>query len=157
MDAEKFGAFVAQCRREKNWTQAELAAKLQVTDKAVSRWERGRGFPDIQLLLPLANALGVSVLELMRSEKMEEEKRTSSLDDQAAAELLAGAVEMERKNRRQDRAATAIAAAVKSGKCKAGEDITVKVKGGDLTVNYTEERIILTGNAVLVYNGVTEY
>ena len=60
MDAEKFGAFVAQCRREKNWTQAELAAKLQVTDKAVSRWERGRGFPDIQLLLPLANALGVS-------------------------------------------------------------------------------------------------
>lgn len=48
----------------------------------------------------------------MRSEKMEEEKRTSSLDDQAAADLLAGAVEMERKNRRQDRAATAIAAAV---------------------------------------------
>lgn len=95
MDAEKFGAFVAQCRREKNWTQAELAAKLQVTGKAVSRWERGRGFPDIQLLLPLANALGVSVLELMRSEKMEEEKRTSSLDDQAAADLLAGAVEME--------------------------------------------------------------
>ena len=112
MDAEKFGAFVAQCRREKNWTQAELAAKLQVTDKAVSRWERGRGFPDIQLLLPLANALGVSVLELMYSEKMEAEKRTTLWDDQAAADLLAGAVEMERKNRRQDRAATAIAAAV---------------------------------------------
>ena len=46
VDAEKFGAFVAQCRREKNWTQAELAAKLQVTDKAVSRWETGRGLPD---------------------------------------------------------------------------------------------------------------
>ena len=46
MDAEKFGAFVAQCRREKNWTQAELAAKLQVTGKAVSRWETGWGLPD---------------------------------------------------------------------------------------------------------------
>ena len=54
-------------------------------------------------------------------------------------------------------ACAAVAAAVKNGKCKAGEDITVKVKGGDLTVNYTEERIILTGNAVKVYDGVTEY
>ena len=54
-------------------------------------------------------------------------------------------------------ACAAVAAAVKNGKCRVGEDITVKVKGGDLTVNYTEERIILTGNAVLVYNGVTEY
>lgn len=54
-------------------------------------------------------------------------------------------------------ACAAVAAAVKNGKCKAGEDITVKVKGGDLTVNYTPERIILTGNAVLVYNGITEY
>ena len=112
MDAKTFGAFLADTRRERGMTQAELADIIHVTDKAVSRWERGRGFPDIQLLLPLANALGVSVLELMRSEKMEEEKKTSSLDDQAAADLLAGAVEMERKNRRQDRVATAIAAAV---------------------------------------------
>lgn len=41
MDAEKFGAFISQCRKEKQMTQAELAARLQVTDKAVSRWERG--------------------------------------------------------------------------------------------------------------------
>lgn len=46
MDAEKFGAFISQCRKEKQMTQAELAARLQVTDKAVSRWERGIGFPD---------------------------------------------------------------------------------------------------------------
>ena len=43
MDANRFGAFVAACRREKHMTQAELAAKIQVTDKAVSRWERGIG------------------------------------------------------------------------------------------------------------------
>lgn len=50
-------------------TQADLAKKLQVTDKAVSRWERGIGFPDINTLESLADALDISVLELMKSEK----------------------------------------------------------------------------------------
>ena len=54
-------------------------------------------------------------------------------------------------------ACAAVAAAVKKGLCPKGEDITVKVKGGDLIVNYTDERIILTGDAVLVYKGITEY
>ena len=56
-------------RKEKKMTQAELAEKIHVTDKAISRWERGLGFPDIQTLEPLAQVLGISVLELMRSEK----------------------------------------------------------------------------------------
>ena len=73
MDAMKFGSFVARARKDKNMTQAELAAKIKVTDKAVSRWERGLGFPDINTLEPLAEALGVSVLELMKSEKIETE------------------------------------------------------------------------------------
>ena len=54
-------------------------------------------------------------------------------------------------------ACAAAVAAVLNGKCPKGEDITVKVKGGDLTVNYTDERVILTGDAVLVYEGITEY
>ena len=70
MDATKFGSFVARTRKDKNMTQAELAIKIKVTDKAVSRWERGLGFPDINTLEPLAEALGVSVLELMKSEKI---------------------------------------------------------------------------------------
>ena len=69
MDATKFGLFVAEMRKENHMTQAELATKIKVTDKAVSRWERGLGFPDIHSLEPLAEALGVSVLELMKSEK----------------------------------------------------------------------------------------
>ena len=73
MDAIKFGSFVARVRKDKNMTQAELASKIKVTDKAVSRWERGLGFPDINTLEPLAEALGVSVLELMKSEKIETE------------------------------------------------------------------------------------
>ena len=47
MDAEKFGAFIAAARKEKNMTQKALAERLHVTDKAVSRWERGLGYPDI--------------------------------------------------------------------------------------------------------------
>lgn len=69
MDAHKFGAFIAENRKTKKMTQAELAEKLQVTDKAVSRWERGLGFPDINTLEPLAEALELSILELMKSEK----------------------------------------------------------------------------------------
>src|SRR5699024_1930793 len=54
MDAAKTGAFIAAMRRERNMTQAELAAVLHVTDKAVSKWERGAGLPDINLIEPLA-------------------------------------------------------------------------------------------------------
>ena len=69
MNADKFGAFIAACRKEQHMTQLELAQKLQVTDKAVSRWERGKGFPDISMLIPLSEALEITVTELMRSEK----------------------------------------------------------------------------------------
>ena len=58
MDAKEFGAFLAQVRRERNMTQAELAQQLHITDKAVSRWERGIGLPDINTLEPLADVLG---------------------------------------------------------------------------------------------------
>ena len=69
MDAQKFGAFIAQIRREQGLTQAELASKLHVTDKAVSRWERGLGFPDINTFEPLAAALGITMVELMQSQR----------------------------------------------------------------------------------------
>lgn len=76
MDAKKFGTFVADVRKQKGMTQADLADKLQVTDKAISRWERGLGFPDIELLEPLSDALGLSVLELLQSQKIIEEEMT---------------------------------------------------------------------------------
>ena len=69
MDAEKFGTFIAAVRKEKNMTQAQLAEKIHVTDKAVSRWERGVGFPDINTIEPLADALEISVLEIMKDRK----------------------------------------------------------------------------------------
>ena len=84
MDAKKFGSFIAATRKESNMTQMDLARKLQVTDKAVSKWERGLGFPDINTIEPLADALGVSVLEIMRSERIAETAITS---DTATAAL----------------------------------------------------------------------
>lgn len=69
MDAKKFGAFIAGQRKSLGLTQLELAEKLHVTDKAVSRWERGLGFPDINSIEPLADALGLSIAEIMKSEK----------------------------------------------------------------------------------------
>ena len=74
MDNVKFGIFLAELRKRKGWTQKELAERLNVTDKAVSKWERGLGFPDIKLIEPLAGLLEVSVLELIRSERVEEDR-----------------------------------------------------------------------------------
>lgn len=67
MDAKSFGAFLARTRREQGLTQSALAEQLHVTDKAVSRWERGLGFPDIGTLEPLAQALGLTLEELMQA------------------------------------------------------------------------------------------
>ena len=69
MDNIQFGQFVAHLRKEKNITQKELADRLHVTDKAVSKWETGKGFPDLKLLEPLAQELGVSLVELLQGER----------------------------------------------------------------------------------------
>ena len=74
MDAGSFGAFIAGCRRKSGMTQAQLAVKLNVTDKAVSRWERGIGFPDISTIEPLASALGMSVQDLMKPNRQGNEE-----------------------------------------------------------------------------------
>lgn len=64
MDCEKIGNFIRQNRNAKKLTQKQLADKLCVTDRAVSRWERGVGTPDISLLVALGEILGVSVNEI---------------------------------------------------------------------------------------------
>ena len=63
------GMFICKLRKENNMTQMELAQQLHVTDKAVSRWERGIGYPDIQLLPALSESLHVSVAELISCKK----------------------------------------------------------------------------------------
>ncbi len=65
MDAEKTGQFIAEKRKEKNLSQKELAEYLHITDKAISKWERGLSFPDITILIPLSEVLGVSIYDLL--------------------------------------------------------------------------------------------
>lgn len=72
MDNAKTGALIAARRKELNLTQKVLAEKLHISDRTVSKWERGAGFPDISLLEPLADALGISILDLVQGEQREE-------------------------------------------------------------------------------------
>ena len=65
IDKQQFGAFVARLRKEKGWTQKELAERLCISDKAVSKWETGASIPDTAMLLPLSEVLGVTVTELL--------------------------------------------------------------------------------------------
>lgn len=65
MDAGKTGKFIAKKRKSMNMTQNELAKKLHITDKAVSKWERGLSFPDISILIPLAEILNISLYDLL--------------------------------------------------------------------------------------------
>lgn len=71
MEYEKIGNFIAECRKEKAMTQKELAIKIGVTDKAVSKWERGLGCPDVSLLGELSNELGIGIGELLNGERSE--------------------------------------------------------------------------------------
>lgn len=71
IDKSKFGAFVSALRKEKGMTQKELSACLNISDKAVSKWETGVSIPDVTMLMPLAETLGVTVTELLECRRME--------------------------------------------------------------------------------------
>ncbi len=96
MDAEKTGLFIARLRGELGMTQRELADRIGVTDKAVSKWERGRGFPDVAILEALAKELGVSVTELMSGERSTPET-VKAQSDSTLVETLLYVKQMSRK------------------------------------------------------------
>lgn len=73
MDQIKIGKFIAELRKEQNITQLTLANKLGITDRAVSKWENGRGLPDLSLITPLCEALNISVNELLSGERIQKE------------------------------------------------------------------------------------
>ena len=73
MNQEKIGKFIANLRKEKNMTQQDLAKKLGVTDRAISKWENGRGLPDYSLLQDLCDTLSISINELFSGEKLSKE------------------------------------------------------------------------------------
>lgn len=68
MDQEKIGKFIAKCRKENGYTQAVLAEKLGITDRAVSKWENGKSMPDASIMLELCELLKINVNELLTGE-----------------------------------------------------------------------------------------
>ena len=74
MDLEKVGNFIRDKRKAKNLTQLELAEKIFVSEKTISKWETGKGFPDTSLIVPLCDVLGISANELLSGEEIKDEK-----------------------------------------------------------------------------------
>ena len=74
MDQIKIGKFIADERKRKGYTQKQLSEKLAISDKTISKWERGNGFPEVSLLLPLCNELEITVNELLSGERVSEEE-----------------------------------------------------------------------------------
>ncbi|HIU69218.1 MAG TPA: helix-turn-helix transcriptional regulator [Candidatus Scubalenecus merdavium] len=89
MDPETTGRFIKEMRVKAGMTQKELADKLNCTDKAVSRWETGKGFPDVSYLIDLAAALDVNVNELLLGRKIESENE-KQINDALLVDTIAG-------------------------------------------------------------------
>ena len=95
MNQIKIGRFIAECRKKANLTQMQLAEKLGITDKAISKWERGVAMPDTSIMLNLCDILGISVNELLNGEKIYMEN-SNQKNEQL---LLDMAKELEKKNK----------------------------------------------------------
>lgn len=81
MNQIKIGAFISERRKAKGWTQSQLAEKLEITDKAISKWETGRSMPDLSLFMPLCTLLDVTLNELFAGECIAEEKLKEKADE----------------------------------------------------------------------------
>ena len=95
MDQIKIGKFIAECRKKENLTQMQLAEKLNITDRAVSKWETGKSMPDASIMLALCDMLNISVNELLSGEKISMENNNQKNEQL----LLDMAKELEKKNK----------------------------------------------------------
>ncbi|MBO5867234.1 MAG: helix-turn-helix domain-containing protein [Clostridia bacterium] len=95
MDQVKIGKFISECRKAQGLTQAQLAEKLNITDRAVSKWERGLSLPDSAIMMELCNLLDITVNDLLSGEKVSMEEKNKQ-NEQLVLDM---AKELERKNK----------------------------------------------------------
>ena len=81
MNQEKIGKFIAECRKENNLTQEQLAEKLNITAKAISKWETGNGLPDVSIMQELCDVLKITLNELFNGEKIPDENYKKVADE----------------------------------------------------------------------------
>lgn len=96
MDQIKIGKFIAKCRKKNNLTQMQLAEKLNITDRAISKWENGKSMPDSSVMIDLCNELKISVNELLSGEEI----KMDNYNEKAEENLLKMAKEEEVQNRK---------------------------------------------------------
>lgn len=99
MNQEKIENFIAQCRKEQNLTQAQLAEKLNMSNKAISKWETGRGMPDSSVMLELCGYLGITVNELLSGEHLKDEDYEKRADENVI--YMAKESDKNKKNRKK--------------------------------------------------------
>lgn len=85
MNQTEIGQFIAKCRKEKKLTQAQLAEKLNITDRAISKWETGKSMPDSSIMLELCEILGITVNELLSGEEINVENYERKADENLIA------------------------------------------------------------------------
>ena len=103
MNKQQFGNFIAENRKAAGLTQKDLAGRLHVTDKAVSKWERALSYPDVTLLEPLAEALGLGVEELMACRRLEEKKEEEPVQNLKEERPMRNLLEISRESLRSER------------------------------------------------------
>lgn len=99
MNQKRIGEFISKLRKEKEMTQVELANHLGVTDRAISKWENGRGLPDLSLIRELCDILGISINELLNGEKIKKEEYKKVSDNNLINTLEYGKQELKKRNK----------------------------------------------------------
>lgn len=99
MDQEKIGKFIAECRKIQKLTQVELAEKLGVSDKSVSKWENGKCMPELSLFAPLCKILNITINDLMAGEKVDDKEYINTLEKNIVN--MVSNVENKRKKRKK--------------------------------------------------------
>lgn len=108
IDKQKFGAFITELRKQKGFTQKELAEQLFLSDKAISKWERGLSMPDITLLVPLAELLDVTVTELLECRRIEDCKQMDTVQVELLVKKAIHFSEEEQQYNKQQKKRSAI-------------------------------------------------
>lgn len=170
MDLAKIGRFIAECRKEKGLTQSQLAEMLNITDKAVSKWETGKGLPDVSIMIELCNILGINVNELLSGERLSEKNYQEKANENIVSMIKVADENRKNKNRTIllfvtiisvfliCRLAIGIYQSIEVGvkyderimQCEITEnDITYKVNG--LSIIHTEREIVNTETETLIF------
>ena len=98
MDLISVGKFISEQRKSKGYSQVELANRLNISNKTVSKWERGNGFPDVSLLLPLCEELDISVNELLSGRKLQESEYHERAEENLVQVISKGRISPQEKS-----------------------------------------------------------